>query len=162
MTTHHRPVAAPAVDGRDLRVAVVRARWNSEIIDRLAVGVAHALDRAGVVTRRDIAVAGSLELPFAAKVVAETGAVDAIVCLGTVVRGETTHYDLVADGCAGGLQRVQLDTGVPIGFGVLTVENLDQARARSEVPPGPNAGADATEAVLELAVLVRSLATGAG
>jgi 6,7-dimethyl-8-ribityllumazine synthase len=158
MTAHHRPDAAPAVDGTELRVAVIRARWNTEIIDRLAVGVAYALDRAGVVHRSDLTVAGSLELPFAAKVVAEAGDVDAIVCLGTVVRGETTHYDLVANGCATGLQRVQLDTGVPIGFGVLTVEDLDQARARSEVPPGPNAGADATDAALELAALVRTLA----
>lgn len=98
---------------------------------------------------------GAFELPFAARAVIASGTVDAIVVLGVVIRGETTHYELVADGCARGVMDVQLATGVPIGMGVLTVENETQALARSELPGGHNVGEEATLAAIEMAILAR-------
>ena len=101
-----------------------------------------------------VEVAGAFELPFACRSVAQSGRVDALIAIGAVIRGETTHYELVSEECARGLQDVQLATGVPIGFGVLATENLDQARARSEPAGGHNVGADAAAVAVEMARLV--------
>ena len=99
---------------------------------------------------------GAFELPLAAKVLAESGTVDAIVVVGAVIRGETTHYELVAGECARGTMDVQLNTRVPIGMGVLTVENIAQAEARSQGPGGHNVGEEAAQAAAELAILWRN------
>lgn len=101
-------------------------------------------------------VPGSFELPLAAQAVAKSGSFDAIVCLGAVIRGETAHFDFVAQQCAAGLQRVQLDTGVPVAFGVLTTENLAQALERSGGALG-NKGAEAVETVIEMGGVLRAI-----
>ena len=146
------------LDGRGLRIGVVRARWNAHIVERLADGVHRALkalevDPGDVV---EVEVPGSFEIPFGARALATAGDVDAVVCIGAVIRGETTHYDIVAGECARGVQQVQLTTGVPVAFGVLTTENEEQALERAGGREG-NKGADAACAAIELASLMRKL-----
>jgi 6,7-dimethyl-8-ribityllumazine synthase len=147
---------APAgLDGRGLRIGVVRARWNAPIVDRLAEGVGRGLADLGVDPTDvvDETVPGSFELPMGARILATSGRVDAVICLGCVMRGETTHYDLVAGEAASGIQQVQLTTGVPVAFGILTVEDEPQALARSEGPGGHNVGEDAAVVAVEMARL---------
>ena len=98
---------------------------------------------------------GAFELPLAAKTWALSGGSTPSIGLGCVIRGETTHYESVAGECAAGIQQAQLETGVPIVFGVLTTENLDQALARSEGPGGHNVGEDGAKVAVEMAALVR-------
>jgi 6,7-dimethyl-8-ribityllumazine synthase len=141
------------IDGSNLRVAIISTRWNTEVVDRLAEGARRGFEQFGVLTIRDVSVPGAFELPFAAQAVAESGEVDAIVVVGAVIRGETTHYELVAGECGRGIMDVQLKTGVPIGMGVLTVENDAQADARSEGPGGHNVGEEAAVVAVELAQL---------
>ena len=145
-------------NGAGLRMGIACSRFNGSITWRLLEGALAGLDECGV-DRRDVKVAwspGAFELPLLAKVLATHGAVDAVICLGAVIRGETGHYDLVAGECAAGVQRVQLDTGVPVAFGVLTTETVDQALARSQ--PGPaNKGREAAETAIAMSRLVRAL-----
>lgn len=159
MAGDHRADGAtePVLDGAGLSVAVVAARWNSRITLRLLGGVHRGLADAGVVADAIAVdwVPGAFELPLAAKTWAASGRVDGVVCLGCVIRGETTHYESVAGECAAGIARGQLDTGVPIAFGVLTVETLDQALARSEGPGGHNVGEDGARVVVEMARLIQ-------
>lgn len=136
---------------------MVRARWNTEIVNRLAEGTARGLEALQVTDVVVHSVPGSFEIPFAAKTLAASGTVDAVVCIGCVIRGETTHYELVAGECGRGVQQAQLDTGVPVLFGVLTVENRAQADARSEGPGGHNVGEEAAIGAVEMARLARSL-----
>jgi 6,7-dimethyl-8-ribityllumazine synthase len=156
VTAGDKGAAAPAgLDGAGLRIGVVRARWNSHIVDRLAAGVgrglaALAVDPADVV---DVTVPGSFELPMGARVLAASGSVDAVICLGCVIRGETSHYELVAGEAAAGIQQVQLSTGVPVAFGILTTEDEAQALARSEGAGGHNVGEDAAIVAVEMARL---------
>lgn len=155
---------AAGLDGAGLRVGVVRARWNAHVVDRLAAGVRRGLAALAVADGDvvEVTVPGSFELPMAAQVLATSGTVDAIVCIGSVIRGETTHYELVAGECARGIQQVQLTTGVPVAFGVLTTEDEPQALARSEGPGGHNVGEDAAHVAVEMARLARAqpIATG--
>ncbi len=158
MTTGDKGAAAPeGLDGSGLRIGVVRARWNSTIIDRLAAGVGRGLAALGVDPNDvvDITVPGSFELPMGARILAASGQVDAVICLGCVIRGETTHYDLVAAEAAAGIQQVQLSTGVPVAFGTLTTEDEAQALARSEDPGGHNVGEDAATVAVEMARLAQ-------
>ena len=148
-----RPAAEP-LDVRGMVVGVIAARWNAAIVDRLLEGAYRAIEATGA-THRDVAVPGAFELPFAARAVIESATVDAVVVLGVVIRGETTHYELVAEGCARGVMDIQLATGVPIGMGVLTVENEAQALARSEPAGGHNVGEEATLAAIEMALISR-------
>ncbi len=147
----------PPVDGSGLRVAVVCGRFNALITDRLLEGTLAGLGAAGVA---DDAVTiewvpGAFEIPLAAKAFAESGRVDAVVALGAVIRGETGHYDFVAGECARGIQDAQLATGVPIVFGVLTVDTVDQAMERSEpAEQGDNKGDEAAQVALEMAALL--------
>jgi 6,7-dimethyl-8-ribityllumazine synthase len=103
----------------------------------------------------EVSVPGSFEIPFGARALATSGRVDAVICIGAVIRGETTHYDLVAGECARGIQDVQLATGVPVAFGVLTTEDEAQALARSEGPGGHNVGEEAALVAVEMAIHVR-------
>jgi len=153
-----RDVGASAPDGLDgagLRIGVVRARWNGHIVDRLAEGVGRGLAALGVDPADvvDATVPGSFELPMGARILATSGEVDAVICLGAVIRGETTHYELVAGESAAGIQQVQLTTGVPVAFGVLTTEDEAQALARSEGAGGHNVGEDAAVVAVEMARL---------
>jgi 6,7-dimethyl-8-ribityllumazine synthase len=158
-----RAVVPDGLDGSGLRVGVVQSRWNAAIVERLVSGVHRGLSRAGVPDDAvvEISVPGSFEIPFGAKVLAESGQVDAVVCIGAVIRGETTHYDLVAGECARGIQDVQLATGVPVAFGVLTTEDAAQALARSEGPGGHNVGEEAALVAVEMACHVRRLGPAA-
>lgn len=144
--------------GRGMRVGIACATFNGAVTWRLLEGALAGLDGCGV-ERGDVKVAwapGAFELPLVAKAFATHGAVDAVICLGAVVRGETGHYDVVAGECAAGVQRVQLDTGVPVAFGVLTTDNVQQALDRSG--PGPaNKGHEAALTAVEMYRLVRSV-----
>jgi len=147
--------AKPDLDGSDLRIAVVVARCNEDITKRLLGGAQESLQQHGVEESDVYWVPGSLELPVTALALAEKGAHDAIVCLGCVIRGETFHFEVVAMQAASGIMQVQLDTGVPIAFGVLTTEDRDQALARSG--PKNNKGGDAAETAIEMANLLREI-----
>lgn len=148
------------LDGSGLRVAVVASRFNDHVTLRLVDGARRGLSALGVSDVDEHWVPGAFELPFAAKTLAKSGTVDGIVCVGSVIRGETTHYEEVAGQCAAGIQQAQLDTGVPIAFGVLTTENLDQALARSQGPGGHNVGEEGARVVVEMARLVERVGFG--
>lgn len=145
--------------GRGLRIGVACGRFNGGVTWRLLLGALGFLEESGV-DRSDVTVAwapGAFELPLLARRFANgAGAADAVICLGAVIRGETGHYDLVAGECAAGIQRVQLDTGVPVAFGVLTTETLDQALARSE-PDENNKGREAAQTALSMCRLLRAV-----
>ena len=145
------------LDGAGLRIGVVRSRWNAGIVERLAEGVERGLKALGVVADDvvEVSVPGSFEIPFGARALATSGEVDAVVCIGVVIRGETTHYDIVAGECARGVQEVQLATGVPVAFGVLTTEDEGQALARSEGPGGHNVGEEGAVVAVEMALVAR-------
>ncbi len=143
--------------GTGLRFGIACARFNGGISLRLLTGALDALIEAGA-DRRDVTVAwapGAFELPMVARAFARAGKVDAVLCFGAVIRGETGHYDLVAGECASGIQHVQLATGVPVVFGVLTTETLEQALERSE-PDHTNKGREAALAGIEMVRLLRS------
>ena len=150
-------------DGRGLRIALACSAFNGGITRRLLDGALAALEDCRV-EADDVTVAwvpGAFELPLLVRSYCRSGSVDAVVCLGAVIRGETSHYDLVAGECAEGVQRSQLDTGVPVAFGVLTTENIDQALARSvplaEAPdPRDNKGWEAAVTAVEMATLLRA------
>lgn len=161
MSAGDKGASAPAgLSGAGLRIGVVRARWNKPIVDRLAEGVGRGLAALGVDPSDvvDVEVPGSFELPMGARILAHSGQVDAVVCLGCVIRGETSHYDLVAGGAARGIQEVQLSTGIPVAFGALTTEDEEQALARSEGEGGHNVGADAAVVAVEMARLAQRFA----
>jgi len=147
--------ATPDLSGAELNIAVVVSRYNEDVSRRLLRGALESLKEHGVEEPDVYWVPGALELPVAALTLAEKGGHDAIVCLGCVIRGETYHFEIVAGQSAAGLMQVQLDTGVPIAFGVLTTEDRDQAQARSG--PKNNKGAEAAEAAIEMANLLRSI-----
>jgi 6,7-dimethyl-8-ribityllumazine synthase len=135
-------------DATGLRFAILVARFNSGITEKLLAGAQEALTQAGAKSSRVFYVPGAFELPFAAKEVALS--FDAIVALGAVIRGETPHFYYVADAAAQGLLRVTLDTGTPIAFGVLTTNTLAEAEARAGGAHG-NKGYDAAMTAIEMA-----------
>lgn len=144
------------IAGGGLRIAVACSRFNGSITWGLLEGALETLDECGV-DRNDVTVAwtpGAFELPLLARVLAERGAA-AVVCLGAVVRGETDHYAFVAGECARGIQEVQLETGVPVAFGVLTTETEEQALARSGRGDA-NKGREAAHAAVEMARVLRT------
>ena len=144
-----RAANLPRVAGK--RVAVVTARFYEELADWLESGAARALDECAI-GARDRAfynVPGCFELPLAASRLIAAGDVDAVVALGVVIRGETPHFDYVAGECARGIMHVQLSTGVPIGFGVLTTDTLAQAQERAD-PARGDKGFEAAVAALSL------------
>jgi 6,7-dimethyl-8-ribityllumazine synthase len=139
------------VDGRGRRIAICVARFNDLVTERLRTGARDALTAAGVAADAivDLWVPGAFELPLAARWAAESGRFDAVVALGAVIRGGTDHYEHVCTQTSRGLVEVQLRTGVPIGFGLLTCADLDQALARAGGSDG-NKGADAAQAALQM------------
>ena len=139
-----------------MRFAIVVARFYEELADRLVAGATRVFEDAGAKGVDVFAVPGAFELPLAALMAAETGRYAGIACLGAVIRGQTSHYDHVCNEAARGIQEVALRTGVPCGFGLLTVENLEQALARSGGGKRDE-GADAANAVLALARLRSAL-----
>jgi len=144
--------------GDGLRVAVVASRFNDLVTERLLVGARDGLVRHGVdaASITEAWVPGAMELALVAQRFAATGDHDAVICLGVVIRGSTDHYTHVASQCAAGLARVQLDTGVPVVFGVLTTETLDQALERAGAKLGSK-GFEAAVTAVEMADLLRQL-----
>jgi 6,7-dimethyl-8-ribityllumazine synthase len=143
-----------------LRFAIAVGRFYEELAERLVAGAQTAFDAAGGVEGVDVFdVPGAFELPLAAKYCAESGRYDGVACLGAVIRGETDHYDFVCTEAARGIQDVQLRTGVPCAFGVLTVENMDQALARTGGGKRDQ-GRHAAEAVLQMAAMRATLRDG--
>jgi 6,7-dimethyl-8-ribityllumazine synthase len=130
--------------------AIAVARFYEDLAERLVAGAQAAFAEAGVEPAEVFDVPGAFELPMAAKLCAETGRFDGVACLGAVIRGETDHYDWVCAEAARGIQEVQLRTGVPCAFGVLTVDTMEQALARSGGDKR-DSGRHAAEAILTLA-----------
>ena len=140
------------------RYALAVGRFYEDLADRLVAGAREELEAAGVAEIDVFDVPGAFELPLAAKYAAESGRYAGVVCLGAVIRGETSHYDHVCAEAARGIAQVSLDTGVPCAFGVLTVETMEQALARA----GGNKrhqGRDAARATLAMAALRERLGT---
>ncbi len=151
--------ATPDIDGAGVRIGIIAARFNDHIVVPLRDGARRALQRMGVADSdiMEAWVPGAFELPLAAKALAETGKVDAVICLGTVIRGDTPHFDYVCGEAARGIQQAQLDTGVPVMFGVLTVNTEQQALDRVEGVVMTNKGEEAAEGAVEMAVLLKCL-----
>jgi len=145
-------------DATGMRLAIVAGRFNADITKLLLDGAQHELADLGL--ERDsvpvVWVPGAFEIPLVAKQLVESGELDAVICLGAVIRGDTPHFDFVAGECAAGISRVALDTGVPIAFGVLTTDDVDQALARAGGPEG-NKGAEAAATAVEIVDLLRQL-----
>ena len=138
-----------------IKIGIVAARFNEFIVSKLVGGAQDACVRHGVKDEDiDLAwVPGAFEIPLAAQKLAQSGKYDAVICLGAVIRGSTSHYDLVCNEAAKGIAQVNLQTGVPVTFGVVTTENIEQAIERAGTKAG-NKGADAAIAALELANLL--------
>jgi 6,7-dimethyl-8-ribityllumazine synthase len=147
-----------SLQGKDLRVAVIAARFNDHIVEPLLRGAVDALTRHGTAHGNiDIVrVPGAFELPVAARKLALSQRYDALIALGAVIRGGTPHFDYVAGECAAGLARVATDTGVPVAFGVLTTDTVQQATDRAGGKDG-NKGADAALSAIEMANVLRRL-----
>ena len=146
------------VDARSRKVAIVAARFNDFIVSSLLKGATGAwLERGGAAEDLLIArVPGAFELPVAVRKLAAGGRYDAVVALGCVIRGGTPHFEYISSECARGLQQAGLDTGVPVIFGVLTADSVDQAIERAAVSAG-NKGGEAMLAALEMAALMARL-----
>lgn len=148
-------------DASDLRVAVVAASWHEQVMDGLLGGARRALEAHGVTDAAEVRVPGTFELPVAAAALAGQG-YDAVVALGVVIRGGTPHFDYVCRAATDGLTRVALDSGVPVGFGVLTCDDDQQALDRAGLPGSDeDKGWEATTAALATAHTLRRLADAA-
>jgi 6,7-dimethyl-8-ribityllumazine synthase len=150
--------AGVAVSAPDARVAIVAARWNAAYVDQMVAGALAELSARGVATDRVqvLRCPGAFELPSVARRAIDTGRFDAVICFGTVIRGDTAHFDFVAGECARGVAALGLEGRVPVIFGVLTTENAEQAEQRAD-PKRDNKGAEAALAALEMVALYRSL-----
>ena len=151
--------APPLPKGREFakaRIAILSTRWNVEIVDALTRGARECLDAWGVPKKHvsEFRAPGAYEIPLAALALLKSGKFDGVVALGAVIRGDTPHFDFVAGECARGLMDVQLKTRKPLGFGVLTVNTVQQARERAGKGP-TNKGYEATAAMLEMLRLTR-------
>lgn len=141
---------------RDLRVAILASRFNHFIVDRLVEGATDCLRRHGAAELTVVRAPGAWELPLVCRTVAASGRFDAIIALGAVIRGSTPHFDYVAGEVAKGLASVSLDTGVPVSFGVLTTDTIEQAIERAGTKAG-NKGWEAALGAIEMATLQKSL-----
>lgn len=141
---------------QNLRIGIVCSRFNEFVVNALLDGARRNLAKHGVQDKNIEVfwVPGAYEIPVMARLMALSRKYDALVALGTVIRGDTAHFEYVAGQCAEGIMRVQLETLVPIAFGVLTVENVEQAAARSR-PDDTNKGFEAAEVAIEMVAIVR-------
>jgi 6,7-dimethyl-8-ribityllumazine synthase len=146
------------LQARDLKFTIVAARFNDFIVERLIDGAVDALRQHGAepALLELVRVPGAFDLPLVVRRIAESGRTDAIIALGAVIRGETAHFEYVAGECASGLSRVAGDTGVPVAFGVLTTDTVEQATDRAGGKFG-NRGADAAQTAIRLATLLKKL-----
>jgi len=146
------------ISAEGYRFAIIVARWNGELTAKLARGAMDALSKAGA-NKDEIEifnVPGAFELPVAAMKAAETGTFDAVICLGVVIRGETPHFDYVAGQAAAGIMQASMDTGIPVMFGVVTANTVEQAQARCGGDVG-NKGYEAAMSAIEMANLLREM-----
>ncbi len=151
-----RQADASAVDGTGLKITIVAGRWHDTIAGGLLAGAHRVLDGSGAEVT-EIRVPGSFELPLACKAALDAGA-DAVVALGVIIRGGTPHFDFVSNAATDGLTRVALETGKPVGFGVLTLDDEQQGIDRAGLPGSKeDKGAEAASAALDMAVLLRGL-----
>ena len=153
MMTHEGMLTA-----QGLRFAIVLSRFNSLIGDRLLEGALDTLRRHGA-SEEDVTLArvpGAFEIPLVASEMAKTGRYDAVICLGAVIRGATAHFDYVAGPLASGLASIAVETGVPVLFGVLTTDTIEQALERAGTKAG-NKGADVAAAAIEMANLLKTI-----
>ena len=144
-----------------MRIAIVVARFNDFITERLLEGATAALADAGVSgdSVEVVRVPGAFEIPMAAQRIAESGQVEAVICLGCLIRGATPHFEYIASACAHGITAAAASTGVPMAFGVLTTNSAEEALER--VAPGPaNKGREAADAAIEMARLFARLGDG--
>lgn len=143
---------------RDLRFACVAARFNDSIVEALLRGAVDALKRHGAAEKQIeiIRVPGAYDMPVVVRKLAASRRYDALIALGAVIRGQTPHFDYVAGECASGLARIALEFGVPVAFGVLTTDTMEQAQDRAGGKSG-NKGADAAMSAIEMANLLRRL-----
>jgi len=146
--------ATVPIDGRDLRIGIVQARWNAAITDTLAQACLAELEAVGVSSRhiRHVTVPGALEIPVALMTMADSDEYDALIALGCIIRGETYHFELVANESGAGVTRVSLDHQIPIANAILTVENEAQALERAR-----DKGRDAARVAVEMANLMEEL-----
>ncbi|MEO7146981.1 MAG: 6,7-dimethyl-8-ribityllumazine synthase [Terrimesophilobacter sp.] len=145
-----------AIDATGLKVTIVAGRWHEAIAGGLLAGAHRVLDSSGA-TVTELRVPGSFELPVVCKAALDAGA-DAVVALGVIIRGGTPHFDFVSNAATDGLTRVALDTGKPVGFGVLTLDDEAQGLDRAGLPGSKeDKGAEAASAALEVALLLRRL-----
>jgi len=144
----------PDLDGKGLRIGIVVSRFNPEVGEALLAACTAALKKHGVLAPdiRVITVPGALEVPLALQKMANTGNYDALIALGAVIRGETYHFEIVANESAGGITTVALDTGVPVANGILTTDSDDQAAVRVS-----QKGADCAAAAIEMANLLKKI-----
>ncbi len=147
-----------ALKADGLRIAIVASRWNDLIVSRLIDGAQDALLRLGA---RDndltlVRVPGSFEIPLAARKLAASGQYDAIICVGAVIRGETPHFDYVASEVTKGITAASMETGVPVAYGIITADTVEQAINRAGVKAG-NKGFEAAMAAVEMANLLKEL-----
>ena len=149
---------AGSFDGTGLRLAVVVARWNEDLTGRLLDGARRAYERCGIVADdvTEVWAPGSFELPLVCQQLAGSGEFDAVIAIGVVIRGETTHYELVSEAAAVGVREAAAATGVPVILGVLATENEAQVLARS-AGDDTNKGFEAVLTAVEMATLLRQL-----
>ena len=144
------------VDGSGLNVVIVAGQWHDVITNAMIASAQRTIEASGA-SHSLVRVAGSFELPVVSKAVLEAGA-DAVVALGVIIRGGTPHFEFVSDAATSGLTRVSLDTGKPVGFGVLTLDDEQQGLDRAGLPGSKeDKGAEAALAVLETAVTLRAI-----
>ncbi|MEM1380414.1 MAG: 6,7-dimethyl-8-ribityllumazine synthase [Pseudomonadota bacterium] len=148
-------------NGKGLRVCLIDTGWNDFIVSRLTEGALATLKKHGVADDdvTYVTVPGAFEIPLAAKTAAETGRYDAVIALGCVIRGATAHFDFVAGEAAKGIAKVSLDTGIPVVFGVLTTETVEQAMDRAGIKLG-NKGAEAASVAVETARTLQAIKEG--
>jgi 6,7-dimethyl-8-ribityllumazine synthase len=143
------------------RFAIVESLWNDFLTSRMTAGALETLEKFGA-SDEDVEifqVPGAFELPIAAKKVAEKGGFDAIICIGVVIRGETPHFDFVAGEAARGIREVSLDSGIPVLFGVITADTVEQALNRAGIKAG-NKGVEAATAAVEIVNLFKTIGEG--
>ena len=146
------------VEGTDCQIGIVVSTFNEAVTSRLLAGAESTLTQLGTPQhhRQVIRVPGAFEIPLIAKTLAQSRRFDAIICLGAVIRGETPHFDYICAETSRGIGHAALETGIPIIFGVLTTDTVDQAMERSG-PPERNKGADAARTAIEMALLMKGL-----
>lgn len=145
------------LSGTGIRLGIVAARFNETVVKGLLAGALDVARRSGIADD-DLELAwvpGAFEIPVVAGALAASGRVDAVICLGAVIRGDTPHFDYVAGGAATGIAKVGHEAGIPVIFGVLTTEDVEQALARSEPAGGHNVGEEGAHTAVEMATLVR-------